>query len=84
MATQQVGSPWELATSSATFSVQCVSPQDGEVKRMAAETPPAVGETGNKLSDTQVADQDNLGGTGAFIYIRSYGGSSLQTSFQVD
>ena len=84
MATKQVSSAWELATSSATFSVQCVSAQDGEVKRMPTGTPPAVGETGNKLADTQVADQDNLGGTGGYIYIRSWGGSSLQASFQVD
>ena len=84
MATMKAGRDWQLATSNTTFSVQCVSVQELEIKRMATETTPANTDSGNKLRDTQVANQDNLGGSGDFIYVRSYGGSNLTALFQVD
>jgi len=42
MATVKAGSDWQLATSNTTFSVQCVSVQELEIKRMATATTPAL------------------------------------------
>jgi len=83
MALIPLGKDWEeISLTADGFSAQCVSHDPAEIKK--ANNIPLAEDTGNKIFDGDVADQDNIKSVGTKVYGRAFGGQDRAVMVEVN